>query len=77
MSAANLLLWNPTAALSLRRPAGDAVGRPIAELLADWPSLRSRIPVDAGQGAGNQSRLNRSGLRIFRSRESIEHRARK
>ena len=38
-------LWNPTAALSLRRPASDAVGRPIAELLADWPSLRSRIPV--------------------------------
>ena len=39
-------LWNPTAALSLRRPAIGAVGRPIAELLADWPSLRSRIPVD-------------------------------
>ena len=38
-------LWNPTAALSLRRPASDAVGRPIGELLADWPSLRARIPV--------------------------------
>ena len=38
-------LWNPTAALSLQRPASDAVGRPIAELLADWPSLRARIPV--------------------------------
>jgi PAS domain S-box-containing protein len=38
-------LWNPTAALSLRRPASDAVGRPISELLADWPSLSARIPV--------------------------------
>ncbi len=38
-------LWNPTAAVSLRRPASDAVGRPIAELLADWPSLSARIPV--------------------------------
>ena len=36
-------LWNPTAALSLGRPAPDAVGRPIAELLADWPSIQSRI----------------------------------
>jgi PAS domain S-box-containing protein len=44
-------LWNPTAALSLRRPASDAVGRPVAELLADWPSLRSRIPVDSGPDA--------------------------
>ena len=42
-------LWNPTAALSLRRPASDAVGRPIAELLAEWPSVRSRIPVDSGR----------------------------
>jgi len=38
-------LWNPTAAVSLRCPASAAVGRPIAELLADWPSLESRIPV--------------------------------
>ncbi|MGH2935645.1 MAG: ATP-binding protein, partial [Gaiellaceae bacterium] len=38
-------LWNPTAALSLRRPASEAVGRPIAELLPDWSSLESRIPV--------------------------------
>ncbi len=38
-------LWNPTAALTLRRTAAHAVGRPIAELLADWDSLRSRIPV--------------------------------
>ena len=38
-------LWNPTAALSLRRPAAEAVGLPIADLLADWPSLQSRIPV--------------------------------
>jgi PAS domain S-box-containing protein len=44
-------LWNPTAALSLRRPASDAVGRPIAELLAEWPSVRSRIPVDSGRDA--------------------------
>ncbi len=40
-------LWNPTAAVSLRRPAEDAVGRPVAELLADWPSLRARIPLAA------------------------------
>jgi signal transduction histidine kinase len=38
-------LWNPTAAISLRRPAVEAVGRPIAELLGDWQSLQSRIPV--------------------------------
>jgi PAS domain S-box-containing protein len=38
-------LWNPTAAVSLRRPASAAVGRPVAELLADWPTLESRIPV--------------------------------
>ncbi|HKD94880.1 MAG TPA: GAF domain-containing protein [Gaiellaceae bacterium] len=38
-------LWNPTAAISLRRPAVEAVGRPIAELLGDWQSLESRIPV--------------------------------
>jgi PAS domain S-box-containing protein len=44
-------LWNPTAALSLRRPASDAVGRPIVELLPAWPSLRSRIPVDPRRGA--------------------------
>jgi PAS domain S-box-containing protein len=44
-------LWNPTAALSLHRPASDAVGRPVAELLPDWPSLRSRIPVAVGPDA--------------------------
>ena len=44
-------LWNPTAALSLRRPASAAVGRPVEELLADWPSLRSRIPVGSGSDA--------------------------
>ncbi len=44
-------LWNPIAALSLRRPASAAVGRPVGELLADWPSLRSRIPVGSGPGA--------------------------
>ena len=38
-------LWNPTAAVSLRRPAADAVGRPVAELLGDWQSLESRIPL--------------------------------
>jgi len=39
-------LWNPTAAISLRRPAVEAVGRPIAELIGgDWHSLQSRIPV--------------------------------
>jgi signal transduction histidine kinase len=38
-------LWNPTASVSLRRPASGAVGRRIEELVADWPSLRARIPV--------------------------------
>jgi PAS domain S-box-containing protein len=45
-------LWNPTAAISLRRPAVDALGRPIAELLGDWQSLRSRIPVASEPQAG-------------------------
>jgi PAS domain S-box-containing protein len=49
-------LWNPTAAISLRRPAVEAVGRPIAELLADWPSLQSRIPVASEPQAGGASR---------------------
>ncbi|HEY2355694.1 MAG TPA: PAS domain S-box protein [Gaiellaceae bacterium] len=44
-------LWNPTAALSLRRSAPGAVGRPIAELLHDWPSVSSRIPVASGPDA--------------------------
>ncbi|HLX32388.1 MAG TPA: ATP-binding protein [Gaiellaceae bacterium] len=45
-------LWNPTAAISLRRPAAEAVGRPVAELLPDWPSLRARIPVASDPQAG-------------------------
>jgi PAS domain S-box-containing protein len=45
-------LWNPTAAISLRRPAVDAVGRPIADLLGDWQSLQSRIPVASEPQAG-------------------------
>jgi len=45
-------LWNPTAAISLRRPAIEAVGRPIAELLGDWQSLESRIPVASEPRAG-------------------------
>jgi PAS domain S-box-containing protein len=49
-------LWNPTAAISLRRPASEAVGRPIAELLADWASLQSRIPVASEPQAGGASR---------------------
>lgn len=49
-------LWNPTAAVSLRRPPSEAVGRPIAELLADWPSLQSRIPVASEPQAGGASR---------------------
>jgi PAS domain S-box-containing protein len=44
-------LWNSTAGYSLRRAASDAVGRPIAELLPDWPSLRSRIPAASGPDA--------------------------
>jgi signal transduction histidine kinase len=51
-------LWNPTAAISLRRPAVEAVGRPIAELLGgDWHSLRSRIPVASEPQAGGASRV--------------------
>jgi len=49
-------LWNPTAAISLRRPAVEAVGRPIAELLGDWQSLQSRIPVASEPHAGGSSR---------------------
>jgi PAS domain S-box-containing protein len=49
-------LWNPTAAISLRRPALEAVGRPIAELLDDWQSLQSRIPVASEPQAGGASR---------------------
>jgi PAS domain S-box-containing protein len=49
-------LWNPTAAISLRRPAVDAVGRPIAKLLGDWQSLQSRIPVASEPQSGGASR---------------------
>jgi PAS domain S-box-containing protein len=49
-------LWNPTAAISLRLPALEAVGRPIAELLGDWQSLQSRIPVASEPQAGGASR---------------------
>jgi PAS domain S-box-containing protein len=49
-------LWNPTAAISLRRPAVEAVGRPIAELLGDWQSLQSRIPVASEPPVGGASR---------------------
>jgi len=49
-------LWNPTAAVSLRRPAVEAVGRPIAELLGDWQSLQSRIPVASEPHAGGGTR---------------------
>jgi signal transduction histidine kinase len=45
-------LWNPTAAISLRRLPGEAVGRPVAELLDGWPSLRARIPVASDPDAG-------------------------
>jgi PAS domain S-box-containing protein len=49
-------LWNPTAALSLRRPAVEALGQPIAELLEDWPSLQSRIPVASEHQPAGASR---------------------
>ncbi|HET7648355.1 MAG TPA: PAS domain S-box protein [Gaiellaceae bacterium] len=38
-------LWNPAAAASFARPPAEAVGRPVAELIRDWPSLRTRIPI--------------------------------
>ncbi len=51
-------LWNPTAAISLRRPAVEAVGRPIAELFGgDWHSLQSRIPAASEPQAGGASRV--------------------
>ncbi len=50
-------LWNPTAALSLRRPASDAVGRPIGELLRDWTSLESRIPASSEPGTSRAQAL--------------------
>ena len=49
-------LWNPTAAVSLRTLATEAVGRPIAELLGDWPSLQAQIPVASEPLAGGTSR---------------------
>jgi PAS domain S-box-containing protein len=49
-------LWNPTAAISLRRPAVEALGQPIAELLADWQSLQARIPGASEPQAGGASR---------------------
>ena len=49
-------LWNPTAAISLRRPAVEAVGRPIADLLGDWDSLQVRIPVASEPQVGGASR---------------------
>jgi PAS domain S-box-containing protein len=49
-------LWNPTAAISLRLPAIEAVGRPIADLLGDWQSLQSRIPVASEPQTGGASR---------------------
>jgi PAS domain S-box-containing protein len=49
-------LWNPTAAISLRRPAVEAVGRPISELLGDWQSLQSRIPLASEPQTGGASR---------------------
>jgi PAS domain S-box-containing protein len=50
-------LWNPTAALSLRRPPEDAVGRPVAELLSEWSSLESRIPVASEPGTSRVQAL--------------------
>jgi PAS domain S-box-containing protein len=49
-------LWNPTAAISLRRAAVEAVGRAIADLLPDWQSLKSRIPLASEPQAGGASR---------------------
>ena len=54
-------LWNPTAAISLRRPAVEAIGRPIAELLDDWQSLQSRIPVASEPQAGGLTGADLAG----------------
>ena len=59
-------LWNPTAAISLRRTAVEAVGRPIAELLGgDWHSLQSRIPVASEPQAGGASRAQTLDDRVY------------
>ena len=51
-------LWNPTAAISLRRPAVEAVGRPIAELLAATGTRSSRA---------SRSRPSRERRRLARA----------
>ncbi|MGH3049121.1 MAG: GAF domain-containing protein, partial [Gaiellaceae bacterium] len=38
-------LWNPAATASFGMPAEEAVGRAVTELIADWDSLSSRIPI--------------------------------
>ncbi len=49
-------LWNPTAAISLRRPAVEAVGRRSPSCSRDWHSLQARIPVASEPQAGGASR---------------------
>ena len=52
-------LWNPTAAISLRRPAVEAVGRPIAELLG-------RLAVAPVANPASPPSRSRVGLRARR-----------
>src|SRR5581483_8138565 len=37
--------WNRAAALLTETPAEDALGRPAAEILREWPSVEAQVPV--------------------------------
>ena len=43
-------LWNRAAALALGMPAGEILGKPLADTIFDWEALTARIPV-ADEGA--------------------------
>ncbi len=40
-------LWNPAAAACFRIPAGEAIGRPVEELIPDWAAVSEQVPVAA------------------------------
>jgi two-component system phosphate regulon sensor histidine kinase PhoR len=41
-------LWNRAAGRALGVPAGDILGKPLAETISDWEALAARIPVADG-----------------------------